>query len=404
MNAAWLSVIGIGEDGVNGLSHDARMALDQADVVIGGERHHELVPELKPERVVWPSPFSKAIELISGFRGRKTAILVSGDPLWFSAGSLIQRRIPADEIRYYPQLSSFQWAAARMGWSLADLETVTVHGRPAEQIIPHFAPGARLLVLTADASSPGEVARLLVRRGFPASRMVALAALGGPREKRFDGVAADWAENDPGVPDFHLLAVECVADPQAEEFSRTGGLPDHAFRHDGQLTKRVVRAATLSALQPYPNAHLWDIGAGCGSIGIEWIRAAREASCSAVEENVERLEMMSFNALELGAPRLKVIAGSAPDALAGLPEPDAVFIGGGLTDKGVFDTAWQALKPGRRLVANAVTIESEGMLFSLYEKFGGSLERISVSEVNQIGRYHAMRPGMAVTQWTVVKR
>ncbi|MCB1429879.1 MAG: precorrin-6y C5,15-methyltransferase (decarboxylating) subunit CbiE [Nitratireductor sp.] len=404
MSTVWLSVIGVGEDGVNGLSRDARVALDEADVVIGGERHHELVPELKSERVVWPSPFSKAIELVTKFRGSKTAILVSGDPLWFSAGSLIQRHVPADEIRYFPQLSSFQWAAARMGWSLADVETVTVHGRPAEQIIPHFAPGVRLLVLTADASSPSAVAQLLVRRGFPASRMVALAALGGPREKRFDGVAADWAENDPGVPDFHLLAVECVADPQAEAFSRIGGLPDHAFRHDGQLTKRVVRAATLSALQPFPHAHLWDIGAGCGSIGIEWMRAAREATCSAIEENVERMEMMSFNALELGAPRLRIIAGSAPDALEGLPEPDAVFIGGGLTDEGVFDTAWQALKPGRRLVANAVTLESESKLFSLYEKFGGTLDRIFSSDAVQIGRYHAMRPGMAVTQWAVVKR
>ncbi|MCB1387300.1 MAG: precorrin-6y C5,15-methyltransferase (decarboxylating) subunit CbiE [Nitratireductor sp.] len=396
----WLHVIGIGEDGAAGLRADALDALAGAEVIIGGSRHHKLQPELAAERIEWPSPFRQAIGQVLGLRGRQVAVLVSGDPLWYSAGALLQRHVPVEEIRYYPQLSAFQWAAVRMGWSLADVETVTVHGRAAEQIIPHFGPGVRLLVLTRDGDSPKEIAQLLKARGFAQSRLTVLAALGGPKEKRIDGVAAKWRRK---APDFHLLAVECVADMGAEAFSRTGGLPDHAFAHDGQMTKRVVRAATLSALLPYPDALLWDIGAGCGSISVEWMRAARGAMAIAIEPDGKRRGLIERNRLALGVPKLRIVAGEAPGALKGLPQPDAVFIGGGLTDGKVFETAWKALRGGGRLVANGVTLESEARLVALCEKHGGTLERIAASEAVAIGRYRAMKPLMAVTQWTVIK-
>ena len=396
----WLTIIGIGEDGMEGLSAAARQLVEQAEVIIGGDRHQKLAGNVTAERLAWPSPFNVMIDEIKRHKGRRIVILVTGDPLWFSVGARILKSIPAQEVRFFPQLSAFQWAACRMGWSLADVETVTVHGRAAEQIIPHFAPGVRLLVLTRDGDSPKEVATLLKRRGFSQSPMSVLASLGGPREKRIDGVAANWRRK---APDFHVLAIECVADAGAGAFSRTGGLPDDAFEHDGQLTKRVVRAATLAALQPYPDALLWDIGAGCGSISVEWMRAARSAMAIAIEPNAQRRAMIETNRMTLGAPKLQVVSGEAPEALKGLPVPDAVFIGGGLTNKGVFETAWRALRPGGRLVANGVTLESEARLIALAQKHGGTLERIAASEAMPVGRFTAMKPLMTVTQWTVVK-
>ena len=287
-----------------------------------------------------------------------------------------------------------------MGWSLADCETLTIHGRADSQILPHLAPGVRMLVLTQNRMSPGAVAKLLVERGFGKSRMTAMAALGGSSEERFDGNAQSW---DFEVPDFHTLAIECVADEDAIWFSRVGGLPDEAFLHDGQLTKRVVRAATITALAPYPDALLWDVGAGCGSISIEWMRAAREAQAVAIEKDDKRSKMIEKNAIELGTEKLKLIKAGAPDGLQDLPVPDAVFIGGGLMTEGVFETCWSNLRQGGRLVANAVTLEGEARLASLQEKHGGEMTRISVQQAEKVGRFRGWKPSMPVTQWSVVK-
>jgi len=399
-SAPWLDIIGIGEDGIAGLSAEALKRLEAAEIIIGGDRHHGLTENVKGQRLSWPSPFDAMIEEINRHKGKKLVILVTGDPLWYSVGARITRSIPPGEIRFHPQLSAFQWASVRMGWSLADIETVTVHGRPVEQIIPHFAPNVRILALTKDKTTPGDVAQLLTERGFGKSRMTVLASLGGADEKRFDGVAENWIEK---VPDFHVLAIECVGDDQARHFSRTGGLPDDAYAHDGQMTKRVVRAATLSALQPYPDALLWDIGSGCGSIGIEWMRAARGALAIGIEPESRRREMAKGNAIRLGVPKLDLVDGKAPDALKDLPQPDAIFIGGGLAHEGVFEAAFSALRPNGRLVANAVTLESEAKLIGLHEKHGGHLERISVGEATAVGRYNAIKPYMTVTQWTLVK-
>lgn len=400
MSKPWLDIIGIGEDGLAGLSAESLGVLEKADVILGGDRHHALADKIKAERIAWPSPFDAMIDVIKSHRGKRFAILVTGDPLWYSVGARILKSIPAAEIQFHPQLSAFQWAASRMGWSMADSELVTVHGRPVEQIIPHFAPGVRILTLTKDKTTPMDVASLLIDRGFEKSKMTVLAALGGPNEKRIKGVAGNWSGE---VPDFHVLAIECVAGPEAKYYSRVGGLPDDAFEHDGQMTKRVVRAATISALQPYPDALLWDVGSGCGSVAIEWMRAVRGAEAIGIEPDEKRRDMSLRNASKLGVPRFLTIASEAPKGFEKLPKPDAVFIGGGLTDDGVFDAAWEALRAGGRLVANAVTLESEAKLIALHKQFGGMLDRISASEAIAVGRYHGMKPYMTVTQWTVVK-
>ncbi len=399
--SVWLDIIGIGEDGVEGLSAKALEKLKAAEVIVGGDRHHTLAPNETAKRIAWPSPFDAMIEEIKSHKGKRIVVLVTGDPLWYSVGARILKAIPKEEIRFHPQLSAFQWASSRMGWSLADLETLTIHGRANSQILPHLAPNVRMLVLTQNADSPKEVAELLTALGFGNSQMTVLAAMGGEREERFDGIAKSWTQK---VPDFHTLAIECLADEEANVYSRVGGLPDEAFVHDGQMTKRIVRSTTLSALAPYPDALLWDVGAGCGSIAIEWMRAARGARVIAIEHNDKRISMIRENAIQLGVEKIQIIEGEAPQALTSLEEPDAIFIGGGLTTDETFETCWNALRNGGRLVANAVTVESEAKLFSLCEQYGGELSRISVQQAEPVGRFKGWKPLMPVTQWTVSKR
>ncbi len=400
MSGPWLDIIGIGEDGVAGLSDVARVTLERAEVILGGDRHHRLSPNVTAERLSWPSPFDTMIDTIEGLKGRRAVILVTGDPLWYSVGARIGRAIGTEDIRFHPQLSAFQWAAARMGWSLADCETLTVHGRADSQIVPHFAPRARLLVLTQNGDTPKALAQILTARGFGESRITALAALGGVDERRIEGIAHDWSHS---VPDFHTLAIECVASGDARWHPRTGGLPDDAFEHDGQMTKREVRALTLAKLAPFPDAVLWDVGAGCGSVSVEWMRTARGALAIAVESNGERRAMIARNCVMLGTEKMRIVEGRAPAALTGLETPDAIFIGGGLTTRGVFKAAWAALPTGGRLVANAVTLESEARLAGLHSEYGGELVRLAVSRAEAVGPYRGWRPSMPVTQWSVEK-
>ncbi|MGF1501357.1 MAG: precorrin-6y C5,15-methyltransferase (decarboxylating) subunit CbiE [Paracoccaceae bacterium] len=397
--APWLDIVGIGEDGMAGLSPAARAAVEGAEVILGGDRHHRLSDRVRAERIAWPSPFDAMIDRIRGMKGRRAVVLVTGDPLWYSVGARIVRAIPPEDIRFHPQLSAFQWAAARMGWSLADLETLTVHGRPAEQILPFLAPEQRLLVLTEDASSPGTLARLLAERGFGPTEMTVLAALGGPEERRIAGRASDWAETPPAVPDFHTLALDCRAEAGARPLPRIG-LPDDAFEHDGQITKREIRVLTLAALAPRRGARLWDLGTGSGSVAIEWLRADRDTEAVGLEPDPERLARAERNARRLGAPRLRLVAGRSPDALEALPAPDAVFFGGGLSEAAV-DAARSALRPFGRLVANAVTLESEALLARLHARHGGTLARLSVARAEPVGRRTAWRPAMPVTQWVL---
>ncbi len=400
MSDPWLHIVGIGEDGLDGLTPATRAVVEAAEVIVGGARHHALAERVGAERIAWPSPFDALIGELQTLKGRRVVVLASGDPLWFSVGARIGRRIDPAGIVYHPQVGAFQLAAARMGWSMADLETLTVHGRPVEQMIAFIQPDARLLILTTGAETPGQIAKFLSERGFGRSKMTVLAHMGGPDEARFDGRADNWAQD---VPAFNTLAVECIAAPDAALLPRVPGLADDLFQHDGTMTKQEVRAATLAKLMPMRGALLWDIGTGCGSVAVEWMRAARYAGAIGIEPRPDRRVLAAANALALGVPGLRLIDGTVPAALAGLAAPDAIFIGGGLSRE-TFDAAWGALKPLGRLVANAVTLESEALLLSLHKAHGGQLVKLSVARAEPVGPRTGWRPLMPVTQWSLIKR
>ncbi|MBI2719129.1 MAG: precorrin-6y C5,15-methyltransferase (decarboxylating) subunit CbiE [Rhizobiales bacterium] len=397
----WLTIIGMGEDGYDGLSAQARQRLAQAEAIIGSSRLLAFLPEARAERHEWPQPFSAVVELIRPFAGRRTVILATGDPLNYGVARKVLEFLPFAEVEIIPHLSAFSLAAARLGWSLPDCDRLTLHGRDAANIESFIQPGARLLVLTADATTIAEVARRLTTRGFGKSTITVLENMGGPRER----ISSFVADAPPGTTfaDLNTLAIHCLTSADAQILSRLAGLPDEVFLHDGQLSKREVRAATLAALSPAPDQLLWDVGAGCGSIAIEWMRGTRGTEAIAFESNAERLKLITQNADRLGTPRLKQVAGDAPASFAGQPAPDAVFIGGGLGTAGVFATAWERLKPGGAMVANVVTIEGELHLYDLHERYGGDLARIEVSRLTRIGPLRALKPRMAVTQWRTRK-
>jgi precorrin-6Y C5,15-methyltransferase (decarboxylating) len=397
----WLHVVGLGDDGLAGLTAAARALVERAELLVGGARHLALAAGSGAELLAWESPLSRTVERIAERRGRPVVVLGSGDPLWYGIGVTLARRFPAEEIRVLPHVGAFSLAAARMLWPLAECETLTLHGRPAERVLLHVAPGARLLILSADGTTPARVAELLVRSGWGASELTVLEHLDGPREARLDAVAKDWAEER--CADLNTIAVHCRATSGARILARTPGLPDEAFEHDGQITKREIRAATVAALAPMPGEALWDVGAGCGSVAIEWLRAARGTRAHAVERSGERCRMIAVNAAELGVPELNIVEGAAPAALDGLPPPDAVFVGGGVSVPRVLDAAWAALRPGGRLVANAVTLEGEAALLARHTRAGGTLTRIAVSRAAPIGGRTGWRPLMPVTQYAAVK-
>ncbi|WP_298360414.1 precorrin-6y C5,15-methyltransferase (decarboxylating) subunit CbiE [uncultured Litoreibacter sp.] len=400
VNAPWLHIVGIGEDGMDGLTPATRAVVEAAEIIVGGDRHHQLSDSVTATRVAWPSPFDALIEKLNEFKGKRVVVLATGDPLWFSVGARIGRAIPPAQIVYHPQLSAFQLTAARMGWSLADVETLTVHGRPVHQMVAFIQPDQKLIILTTGAETPAQIANFLTERGFGGSEMTVLANMGGEKEQRFEGLADSWTHE---VPAFNTLAVNCIAAPDAALLPRVPGLSDDLFQSDGTMTKQEVRAATLAKLMPMRGALLWDIGAGSGSVAIEWMRAARYARAIGIEPRADRRAMAAENALALGAPKLQLIDGEVPAALDGLDAPDAIFIGGGLSSE-TFDIAWKNLRPLGRLVANAVTLESEALLIALHKKHGGQLVKIGVERAEPVGRLTGWRPAMTVTQWSLVKR
>jgi precorrin-6Y C5,15-methyltransferase (decarboxylating) len=399
--SAWLSVVGIGEDGVEGLSGAARALIASAELLVGGERHLAMVPEGGCPRIAWRQPLVGTLEEISQRSGHRVVVLASGDPLCYGVAATLARRFPPAEMLVLPQPSAFSLAAARLLWPLEECVTLSLHARPLETLRLHLAPGARLLALTADGDTPLQVAQLLRAAGWGPSGMTVFAHMGGPRERRIDGIAEQWPMGR--VAALNTLAIECLPGPKARPLSRLAGLPDDAFEHDGKLTKRAVRAATLAALAPVPGELLWDIGAGGGSIAIEWLRASRALRAIAIERDAARSAMMARNAAALGVPELRIVQGRAPEALGDLPPPDAVFLGGGVGDPALFDAAWQALKPGGRLVANAITLEAEAQLLARHEALAGELTRLAVSRAEPVGRYRGWRPLMTVTQLALVK-
>ncbi len=392
-----LHVVGIGEDGLEGLSPAVRGLVESAEVIVGSARHHRLTEGAPGERVSWPSPWNALETRLRNLRGRRVVVLVTGDPLWFSGGERIVAAFPG-EVAVHPHVSAFQLAASRMGWPLDGTECLTVHGRPLERVLPHLAPSARWLVLVHGPETAGDLARLLAARGWGPSRIAALWHMGGPEEGRQDGTAEDWQGETPALA---TLAVECRPGGEARAWPRIG-LPDEAFESDGTMTKREVRAATLAKLGPLPGQMLWDVGLGSGSVAIEWMRAAKGARAVGIEPRADRRAMAAANALVLGVPDLDIVEGEAPGAMRGLPRPDAVFLGGGLSEA-AFGVAWEALAPGGRVVANAVTLEAQGGLMALHARHGGELARIAVSRAEPVGRLTGWRPAMEVMQWSLSK-
>lgn len=396
----WLTVIGIGEDGFKGLGRNARHALLRASRIFGGQRHLDLLPPcIRSQREAWPSPFS--IDPVLALRGEPVCVLASGDPMFFGVGASLVRRLPGAEMLILPAPSSCSLAAARMGWPLQEVVTLSVVARPIAALNAHLFSGVRLLVLSNDGHSPAAIAALLRERGFGPSRLTVLEHLGGAAERRIDGLAQAWS--DPSIADLNLVAIECIAETAAPRLSRLAGLPDSAFEHDGQLTKRDVRAITLARLAPVPGELLWDVGAGSGSIGIEWMRAHPGCRALAIEADEGRQALIEHNRDALGVPGLQLVRGKAPHALAGLEPPDAIFIGGGVTREGVLDTCWAQLKPGGRLVANAVTLQSEMTLMAWREQHGGELTRIHIAQAQPLGGFDTWRQALPITLLDVVK-
>ncbi len=399
----WLSIVGIGEDGVDGLSAAARGLVSAAEIVFGGKRHLGLAaPLIRGAARPWPSPFDGAAAEVGNHRGRQVCVLASGDPFHYGVGAVLARTIDANEMIVVPAPSAFSLAAARLGWSLAETTLLSVHGRNLDLIRPHLQPGACILALTSDGDGPAALARLLADSGFGSSQLTVLEALGGARERIRTTTAAAF---DLGAIDaLNTLAIEVSAAAGARVISRNTGLADDLFEHDGQITKREVRAVTLSSLSPRRGELLWDIGAGSGSVAIEWMLAdPLVMRAIAVEERTDRAARIHRNAAAFGVPGLDIVQGSAPEALANLPPPHAVFVGGGAGAPGVLDTASAALRAAGRLVVNAVTLETEAQLLARHAALGGELIRIAISRAGAVGRKTGWRAALPVTQWVWTK-
>ncbi|MET0415180.1 MAG: precorrin-6y C5,15-methyltransferase (decarboxylating) subunit CbiE [Actinoplanes sp.] len=429
-NPDLVTVVGIGAGGWDDLGGTPQRALAAAPVIFGSARQLDLLPpEVTGERIAWPTPLLPALPgLLDAHRRPGRCVLASGDPMFHGIGATLVRLLGASRVRVLPHPSSVSLAAARLGWLLAGAsaassaassvaspaassvaspaaspaaslaaEVVSLVTAEPAVLRRHLAPGRRILVLARDAASAGAVAAELTAAGHGAARLTVLEQLGGPAERIVTGVASSWAE--PAGDPLAVLAVECGDGPA---HAVVPGLPDDAYESDGQLTKREVRAVTLALLAPVPGGLLWDVGAGSGSIGIEWLRSHPACRAIAVESHPARAATITANAAALGVPALRVVTGTAPDALAGLPAPDTIFIGGGVTRDGVLDACLAALRPGGRLVANAVTVESEAVLAAAHAKLGGDLVRLSVQRGSPVGGFTGWRAMMPVTIWSVV--
>ena len=401
MSAPWLTLIGLGEDGRAGLSPAASAALVQAQLVVGGARHLALVAPLACETLCWPSPMDLAYPQILARRGAKVVVLASGDPYFYGVGSVLARKIPPDEMSCLPSLSAFSLVAARLGWAQQDCALVTLHGRPLERIIPHLQDGAKIIALSWDGTTPEKLSRLLTRRGFGATRITVCEHVGGARERVRAVLARDFSLGD--VAALNTLALDLVADAGARSLPRAPGLPDAFFEHDGQITKAEIRALTLAALAPRRGELLWDIGAGSGSVAIEFMLADEKNTAIAIEQNAERARRIVRNALALGTPGLRVVEGSAPEVLRDLPRPQKIFIGGGATETGLIDMALEALLPGGVLVVNGVTLETQSLLVARHGALGGQLIQAQIARAEKLGGFFAFRPALPIVQWIYAK-
>jgi precorrin-6B C5,15-methyltransferase / cobalt-precorrin-6B C5,C15-methyltransferase len=393
----WLAVVGVGEDGIDGLSPAARKLVAQAAFVVGGARHLALVGPLAAPTLVWPTPIEHAFGEIEDRRGEPVCVLATGDPFFFGIGTALMRRFSADEMICAPAPSAFSLVAARLGWSQQDCALISLHGRPLEAIIPHLQPGARILALSWDGTTPGKLAALLTSRGMARSIMTICEAIGGQRERIRRSLAGDFALSE--IAALNTIALEVVAEPGAAILPRAAGLPDDAFEHDGQITKRDIRAITLSALAARRGELLWDVGAGSGSVAIEWMLADSANRAIAIETRDDRAAQIARNALALGTPSLSVVKGEAPATFADLPAPNAIFIGGGASAPGLIECAVSALSPGGRLVVNAVTLETQAKIVNWRARWGGELVQIAIAHAEPIGRFSGWSAAKPLLQW-----
>ncbi len=402
----WLSVVGIGEDGWDGLNRESKQAVESAELLYGAARQLDLIPTAGSSaiRIAWPSPMMPAVEqILTDYRGKKrVTVLASGDPMLHGVGVSLTRQLSPAEFRVIPQVSAFSLACARLGWPMAETTLITLVNRPIEQFLRHLYPDQRLVIFSEDGSTPATVARLLTESGYGSSTMDVFENLGGSSERNTRELAASWRNEQCGK--LNLIAVLCAPDEGTKPLSLAPGLPDDTFDTDGQLTKREVRAVTLARLAPLPNQTLWDVGAGTGSIGIEWMRLHPSCSCIAFEAREDRATRIRENAARFGVPNLEVIQGTAPSTFADLSSPEAIFIGGDVSNDDLFDACWAKLSPGGRLVSNAVTLQSEARLIARHQLYGGDLMRMMISRADVIGGSYGWRPMMPITQWTVTKR
>ena len=401
----WLSIVGIGEDGIEGLTAAARDLVRSADVVFGGARHLALAASLiRGASIPWTAPFDLSMKEVLTHRGRAVCVLASGDPFCHGVGSALAQYVSREETLAIPARSAFSMAASRLLWPLPQTVQLSLCGRALDFIRPHLHHGARILALTSGGAAPASLARLLCDSGFGPSQLTVLESLGGPNEAIHSALAHSFGVEQVGS--LNTIAIEVVATDRARILPRAPGLADDLFEHDGQITKREIRALTLSALAPRRGELLWDLGAGSGSISIEWLLADASLRAIAIEQRADRAARIRRNAAAFGVPHLQLIEASVPDALPGLPEPNAVFIGGGASAPGLIEAAQKALSRGGRLVINAVTLATESLLLACHLRSGGSLTRVDISHAAPIGAEAApmgWRPMRPIVQWTWIK-
>ena len=399
---AWITVIGVGADGLSGLSAAGRSALQGAALVVGGARHQEMAADAdlaaNAERLTWSCGIHPAMDEIEKWRGKPVVVLASGDPMDYGAGSTLARRFDPKEITVIPHPGAFSLACARMVWSLPDSITMTVHGRAFAAIHLHLRPGANIVALSWNGETPKILAELLQAKGFGPSKITVFSDMGAADEQCFEGTAEEWPHQDQDIPDLNTVCIECVAGEDAVFWPLTPGLPEAAFEHDSQITKHEIRAVTVAHLAPQPGQLLWDVGAGCGSVAIEWLRAVKNTHAYAVESDDDRSDFIRRNADSLGVPHLGVVMGTAPGALLNLPDPDTIFVGGGVSKADVLETCWGRLAPGGTLVANAVTLEAQQKLMAFSATADATFTRMTAARSGRVGQLTAMRPMMDVLQ------
>lgn len=399
MSNVFLSIIGIGENGIHHLCSTAQKHIQQAYLVVGGKRHLALANTLiQGHYQIWSNPIQHSIQTILNTKPNPVVVLASGDPFWYGIGPLITRSLTHDEWESFPAISSYTLACNALGWCGQHIRTVSLCGRPIETLRPALIPHQRLFILSADAHTPHKVHHMLLKWKVVYKQFYILEALGGPNENIRCFIQNDFIPND--IHPLNIIALEL---DNFTPLPYTHGREDYWFENDGQLTKQAIRSNTLSALQPYPGALLWDIGTGSGSIAIEWMLSHPTCKAIAIEPHTDRANRARENAIKLGVPSLQIIESKAPESLQNLPQPDAIFIGGGLTSPQLLETVWQALRPLGRLVMNSVTIEGDSILFKAQQEWGGEITRLHVEHYESLGQYHGFKPARAITQYVVVK-